>query len=81
MTDTAIRPETTDAADPRLGEALKVALDGPYHAARQAARDTPRRRPRHTGGVAGRGDAGGVILPNLVATRVVVVPSPRARRP
>jgi acyl-CoA oxidase len=40
VTDTATRPETTDAADPRLGEALKVALDGPYHAARQAARDT-----------------------------------------
>ena len=40
MTDTATRLETTAAADPRLGEALKVALDGPYHAARQAARDT-----------------------------------------
>jgi len=24
VTDTAVRPEMTDAADPRLGEALKV---------------------------------------------------------
>ena len=40
MTDTATRPETPAAADPRLGEALKVALDGPYHASRQRARDT-----------------------------------------
>ena len=40
MTDTATRPESPAAADPRLGEALKVALDGPYHAARQKARDT-----------------------------------------
>ena len=40
MTDTATRPETPTAADPRLGEALKVALDGPYHALRQRPRDT-----------------------------------------
>ena len=40
MTDTATRPETPTAADPRLGEALKVALDGPYHALRQRARDS-----------------------------------------
>ncbi len=40
MTDTATRLETPTAADPRLGEALKVALDGPYHALRQKARDT-----------------------------------------
>lgn len=40
MTDTATRPETPTAADPRLGEALKVALDGPYHPLRQKARET-----------------------------------------
>jgi acyl-CoA oxidase len=40
VTDTATRTEPTAAADPRLGEALKVALDGPYHASRQRPRDT-----------------------------------------
>jgi len=40
VTDTATRSEPTAAADPRLGEALKVALDGQYHVTRQKARDT-----------------------------------------
>jgi acyl-CoA oxidase len=39
VTDTATRPDTPVVDDPRLGEALKVALDGPYHPLRQKARD------------------------------------------
>ncbi len=41
MTQTADHhTDVPHADDPRLGEALKVALDGPYHEARQRARDT-----------------------------------------
>jgi acyl-CoA oxidase len=40
VTSTATRLETPKIDDARLGEALMVALDGPYRAARQEARDT-----------------------------------------